>query len=102
MFDIKIDKEAIEKQVADAIIKSSIGAEIEAAIKDQCSSYRLGNAIKSAVEKKIETVIANLLSTEPYAQQIRNAVTELLTQESVSEVSRKAWDALLDRMNRNL
>ncbi len=98
--DIKVDisPEAINKAVADAIINSAIGEELDRVIKDQVS--KLGrsydNPIEAVVKNEIGDCIREVVRTQ-FIEQIRAMVAEKVTEKFTSAMFEKMWEAFVGR-----
>lgn len=76
---INIEPDQINKFVADSIIQSTLGVQLQKIIKDKVDEYsrQWDNPLKKAVEYEIERVIAIVLRDE-YGDQIRSHIKDLL------------------------
>jgi len=89
--NVDLDKEAVEKQVVEAIMASAIGAKIEDAIKGALAKethYGAGtvleNAVKSVVRDQVRTAVADMLNADAtFRSKVRKAAAEYLTDEAL-------------------
>ena len=94
--DVKIDSDAINRAVTDAIINSALGAEIEKAIKDviTAAGRPWDSPIKKVVERFVNEIVYDILSKE-HQEVLRTKVRELITDELLTELVHQAWGSLV-------
>jgi glutamyl-tRNA reductase len=92
---ISLDAKGIQQYIADAIIASSIGAEVKRAIDEQVKKlgYSYENAVSKAVADAVKTYVIRLVDTE-YKEQLREAVKKQLNEEVINKVV----SAVIDRV----
>jgi len=104
-FEIKINKEEVEKQIVKAVVDSSIGEHIQKAITELFkdselnSYYKNNNIVRNAVKKEIESAFSKIVHQEMknHENKIREFVKEQLTDELLKEISNKTWNYLLEK-----
>jgi hypothetical protein len=100
--EIKIDvkPEDITKMVSEAVLKSSIGTEINRVITEAVA--KLGNwdsPMKKAIEEVVHKEIINIVTKE-HGEKIRSAVKAMITDQLVEEVSKAAWDSFFEKIDK--
>lgn len=85
--DIKIDSEAVNRAVSDAIIKSALGEELEKSITKhiQDSIHGYNSPVRKMVEQEIYKAIHSVLETN-FKGAIVQQVAELLSAEHVTKI----------------
>jgi hypothetical protein len=97
VMEISVDHEAVNKMLADAILKSAIGEAVEKAIKNQISSLTTSynNPIESVIASHVHQIAREIL-VEQHGQLIREriaaALSAKLTDDFISRVCDKAAD----------
>ena len=95
--EIKIEGEAVNKMVADAILKSAIGEAVKAAIEKELKnlSKAYDNPLEAVIRNHISNQVRELLITE-YSAQIKVSIQEKLalelTDEFIYSMAEKAAD----------
>ena len=99
--DLKIDikPEHINKMVAEAVLNSAIGEQVEAVVKKNVKELGRGydNPIDAVVKKHISDLIVSILATEhgeELKKQVKEAVSEKITSEFVSKIVDAAWSKM--------
>ncbi len=101
--DIKVDIDAaaVERQVVEAVLQSSIGTALTEQVKEYgANAYKLNDAIRRVVDEKVKQTISVMLGQEPYVSMIRDKVREHLTEEIVSKAVAAAWETYMDAVER--
>lgn len=99
--DIKVDikPEDVNKAVADAILKSAIGKQLEECINksltDMSSSWN--NPLKPIIEREICALMRDVIR-EKYADRIKKLVEEKLTDKLLSDVADASWNAFENKL----
>lgn len=90
--EVNIDKEAIERAVVSAILDSAIGEKIRLAVEKllKPEGYGKPSPIEEAVEKVIKETAIRFINTN-HAEQIKKAVQERLTDETVNKFVDRFW-----------
>jgi len=94
---VHVDAEAVNKMVADAILKSALGKQIEEAIKRQISSLSTSynNPLDAEISRMIASIAREQLQAE-HGETIRKRITTALaiklTDEFIDRVVEKAAD----------
>lgn len=94
--EIKIDPKDVEKAVADAILKSSLGGHIQKALESALGTS-WNSPVEQAVKQEVYRIVANIVSAE-YEPKIREAVKVQLTDELVQRVATAAMKSLLEKL----
>lgn len=93
-FKLDIDPEAVNKLIAEAVLKSSIGPEIDKAVQDHLKSFgkswNFTSHIENVVKAEISTHIRELIREA--TPQIREFVTAHMTDEVMESILTKMWD----------
>ena len=98
MFDINIDKDAVEKRITQAVLDSSIGDHINKAVSE-CfvSQYGrdsvLDRAIKDEVDRQVSLSIRAII--EDRSEELKTAISEKLTDETLIQVATKALEWMI-------
>lgn len=105
--EVKVDKEAVEKAVAAAIVQSSIGDRITAItdelIRDAMKEARYGNdkdGVLRAVVYAEMTNICRKVFLEEYTEKVTEAVRQLVTDDVINSIVAKAWGEWIGRRDR--
>ena len=93
--EIKVDANVVEQAVAEAIVKSAIGAKIQAAVAGLLSKS-WNNPIDDALEKVIAEVALKCIREE-YGDLIRAKVKEKMADECLDNFVQKLWDKVLEQ-----
>lgn len=99
--DVNLDPEQINKAVADAIIRSAIGKELNRAIEDEVKrlSVSYQNPIVPIVRQHIEGAIQSIIR-EKYLEQIQTVVAGRVTEKFTADLLDKLWEAFVkERMS---
>lgn len=96
--NVNIDPEQVNRAVAEAIINSAIGKELERVINEEVSSLskRYNNPIEGVVRREITKEIERLVQ-EKYSGQLRTMVAEQLTEQFTEDLFKKMWDSFMSR-----
>lgn len=103
--ELKIDSEAINKQVTEAIINSALGAqlqvEIDKALKEALQgTYNRDNVVKRVLDEELRRIIREVITAGDYQAQLRAKVLVFLADKSTDEIVSKAlerlWSKLVD------
>ena len=105
--DIKVDSEAVNAAVVQAVVDSAIGEQMQKAIKSvleekQHGRWNMDNALENALKAEIQRVIATQIReiiTER-ADQIRDAVALKMTDEVLVSMSGAAVDFMTEKLQR--
>jgi hypothetical protein len=97
IMDIKVDinPEEVNKAVSEAIIKSTIGAELEKAVQAQVkiltsNSFQYKNVFENIIKREIEVTLRDLIQ-DKYSQQIKEFVTANVTENFTADLLNKMW-----------
>lgn len=96
--DIKVDinAEVINKAVVDAIINSTLGVQIENAIKEELKklsgwNYNYQKTFENVIHCEVEKLMRNLVQTQ-YKEMVETVVKEKLSEQFTSELVGKLFD----------
>lgn len=98
--EIKIDSEAVNREIADAILKSTVGDQIRAALAETLKGRYGENPFTNIVAKVVHEKVAFMLCQEPYVSQIKDHLQKAITAETLSTLTTAAFDALLRRLEK--
>lgn len=104
--NVDINKEEIQKQIVDAITKSAIGDEIQAAVTKilKTETGTFGNR-KTLVERSVEAALQEMLrfvigeQLRERKELINSQVASLITDDAIISMSRGMWDFAMDKLN---
>ena len=85
---VNIDAEAIERQVVNAIVSSSIGVKLNEVVEKQCAALAndWGRALESCVNDAVKAEIRKQLVIDGNAKMIEEAVARRLKDETLNKV----------------
>ncbi len=89
--EINVDPKAVEQAVADAIIKSALGAKIEKAVHDLLTRS-FDNPLDKALYEIVKEVAIRKVR-EGYSEKIEAFLKEKLTDENMRKITEKFWSA---------
>lgn len=92
--NVNIDPEQVNRAVADAIIKSAIGEQLDKTIKEEVD--RLSRSYDNPVQKVVQAEIRDAITKtvhEQYAEKIKAMVAEKVTEQFTEELFDKLWRA---------
>jgi hypothetical protein len=96
--ELKIDVPSpkdINKQLVDAVAKSTIGKtlteEVEKQIENMTKGY-YNRPVTSAVENQIQKTLAEIVDAEPFKGRLKEMVTGYLTDETVKKILERVFD----------
>ena len=92
--NLNLDKDAIEKAVTDAIIKSSIGDIIQSAIRERMQDFKLKDAIGKVIDQQIAVIVRDTLLKDDAKSAMTEAVKAHLTKDLISVIVGKACDKI--------
>lgn len=100
--EFKLDADAVNQFVADAILKSVLGQELQAAIDKQLKEVLHGynSPVRKLIEQELFKTIQNLLETK-YRVEIVEKVAQQLTAEHVEEVVKKSVEKAMQYLKRD-
>lgn len=104
--EVKIDQEAVQQQLVQAIFDSAIGTEIQKAIdkslKAQSSHWNAATIVEDAVRTALGDEIRRqvIAMVETKRETIRVQLEEKLTDELISKMTNAAWDVMDGRLGR--
>lgn len=106
--DVKVDPEAVEKAIVDAVIQSALGPQIAEAIKRSMTqtvgdSWNRKTIVQHAVDEEIKRVVSAIVreTVDAKTEEIRKQVQERMTEEVVRKLSSAAIDWMLDKTNKD-
>lgn len=90
--NVSIDPEQVNKAVAEAIIQSTIGEELERIISREVEklSRSYNNPIEGVVQRQVELAITTTIH-DNYAVKIRELVAEKVTEKFTDDLFEKLW-----------
>ena len=92
--EVNLNPEQVNQYIADAILKSAIGEQVNICIRERLADYQFKQSITKVVDSAISKLVWNLLSNE-HAEVMRAAVLEKISGDVVSELTGKALDSWL-------
>ena len=97
-FKVEIDAEQVNQVVADAILHSAIGDQIQSAVDEVTKEYSKSwdNPIRKVVTTLVQQQIREVV-TEQFLPLIKQKVSEYLTDEIAADIIDKSWKALQNR-----
>lgn len=104
--EVKVDKEAVERAVATAIIQSTIGDKISEVVtklmKDamEPAGYNKAPGILHSVVVTQATEICRKVFVEEYSDKVREMVREKITDELVQKIIDKTWQVWIEKSER--
>lgn len=103
--EVKIDQAAIEAQLVQTIINSSIGQHIEVAVKKLLTESSGGwHERKTLVERAVEEALTHEIRkmaielVESKRDEIRAQMTEKLTDDVLQSMTNAAWEVMNGRL----
>lgn len=103
--EVKIDQEAIQQQLVQAIMNSAIGEKIQKALNEALSKAEgpwgdqktlVERAVRGALEDELRKQAADLVAQK--REQIRAALAEKLTDEVLGDMTNALWGVMLGRL----
>lgn len=96
--NVNLEPEQINKAVADAIIKSAIGVELDKVIKAQVQSISTSydSPIKNVVAREIQKAVEDVVRAQ-YGDFIKSKVAEMVTEQFTEDLFKKMWDSFTNR-----
>lgn len=96
--NVNLDPEQINKVVAEAILQSAIGEQLEKVIDREVQklSRSYDNPIEGVVRQEIQAAVTNIVH-ERYAEKIKAMVAQKVTEQFTEELFDKLWSAFTDR-----
>jgi tetraacyldisaccharide-1-P 4'-kinase len=102
--EVKIDQDAVQQQVVQAIMNSAIGSNIQKFISEaltKSGSYpdhrtMVQKAVDSAVSSQLTQIANDLIATKKDA--IRAQMLDLLTDDVIGKMCGAAWDVMNARL----
>ncbi len=99
--EVKIDAASIEKQVTEAIIATSFGTQLKAAIDDGLkrlgNSYSYDNQLKKWVEEKMREIVFDHVKKQ-YTAQIEDSVRAWLTSEKLETITNQVISTVVSQL----
>jgi hypothetical protein len=99
--EVKVDAEAVNKMVVDAILESAIGATLREVVSKKVAELgkSYNNPIEIAVDREVQLLVSSIVN-EKFKPMIATKVNELMTDEMVSRISQAAWENLVSQFDR--
>ena len=95
MADVKIDGNAFNEFIIQAVVDSSIGDVVRGAVQKSVESYDAKRSIEAAVTVAIREMITDTIDHEEGTRKrVQAMVAEKLTDDVLSEIVGKAFDKL--------
>lgn len=96
--EVNVSPEQINKAVADAIIESAIGKELDRVIKQEVEKLgrSYNNPIEIAVQREIQNKVVDVVR-ENYSDFIKAKVTEAVTEKFTEDLFLKLWNSFESR-----
>ena len=93
-FKIDIDAEAVNKAISDAVLKSSIGVELKAAVKKHIDGFENEYKFRQAIDKMVEKQISHEIQTamEQHRDLIQEFVSKKLSTEMLDKIMEQMWN----------
>jgi len=95
--NVKIDPEAINKEIVDAVAKSAIGEQLKKIIEEKAKEW--GNTYNNPLKPIIEAEISNLMRKivrDNYMTQIEEFVKKNMTEKFTEDILNNMWKKLND------
>ena len=92
--EVNLSGEQVNQFIADAILKSVIGEQINTCIRERLADYQFKQSIARVIDSAISKLVWNLLS-EAHGEVMRAAVLEKISGDVVAELAGKALDSWL-------
>lgn len=91
---VELDPQAINKLVAEAILQSAIGTQLEKVINKNIEtlSRSYDNPIEPVVQSEIREAVTKIVR-EKYGEMIRQKVAEKVTEQFTEDLFDKLWQA---------
>ena len=90
MFELKIDPEMVNKTISESILKSTLGVQIEKAVKEQLkkfeTSWSMQEFVDKAVAQEINSVIRAAVNEPPVRNRIKALVMEKVSDDLVNKL----------------
>lgn len=96
--NVDISPEQINQAVADAIIKSAIGDQLQKVIEEEVKklAQNYNNPIGIVVNRYVHEAIEGIIR-EKYADRIKELVAEQVTKEFTEDLFSKMWNSFKNR-----
>src|SRR5688572_7670909 len=94
-----IDPKQIEQMIVDAVLRSTLGELVNKEVNEAIKKLdRYDGPLRNAIAAQVQRIVYDLINTE-YAEEIRTAARKHMTEETVNEVTKLAFEALLDKFH---
>lgn len=103
--EVKIDQEAVQQQLVQAIMNAAIGEKVQKALSEALSKPEgpwgdqktlVERAVRGALEDELRKQAAELVAQK--REQIRTALAEKLTDEVLTDMTSALWGVMLGRL----
>lgn len=106
-FSVSIDPEQVNLMVTQAILGSALGSTIKDAVNNVLQSMTTVNfydsskksALVLTIEGEVLKIIRNILSSEPVASDLKNAVKALMTEDIMANIINASVTTLIEKLD---
>lgn len=107
-FEVKIDQQAVEQQLVQAIMNAAIGAQVQKALTEALTKTEgpwdnrqtlVERAVSGALQDEIRRQAADIVTAK--REEIRARLTEKLTDDLVDDMVSSLWEVMRGRLKQS-